>query len=274
MARKIPFYGDRFFTLPASSRRDVSSSSFVVVLSSTPTFKTPFKMGYAYEEWNDFATGFGTSFMMILATEIGDRTFFIAAIMAMRHPRLVVWTGAVGALFVMTVLSAVFGMTAVVFLPPWLVNWVVIWLMMYFGASMLRDGLKMKGVGFEEMEEVKEEMDEKEEQKEHNLSEYEKTSKGKAIRKVLLESFTLTFLAEWGDRSQMATIALAAVYSVFGVILGAAIGHAICTGFAVIGGRLIADYVSEKVVQISGGCLFIAFAFAGMIMELMDVYYE
>ena len=42
-------------------------------------------------DWADFASGFGTSFMMIMATEIGDRTFFIAAIMAMKHPRLIVW---------------------------------------------------------------------------------------------------------------------------------------------------------------------------------------
>ena len=42
-------------------------------------------------DWADFASGFGTSFMMIMATEIGDRTFFIAAIMAMKHPRLVIW---------------------------------------------------------------------------------------------------------------------------------------------------------------------------------------
>mmetsp|Transcript_32275 Transcript_32275/g.44315 ORF Transcript_32275/g.44315 Transcript_32275/m.44315 type:complete len:229 (-) Transcript_32275:138-824(-) len=225
-----------------------------------------------FDDWNDFATGLGTSFMMILATEIGDRTFFIAAIMAMRHPRLVVWGGAVGALALMTVLSAVFGMTAVSFLPPWFVNWIVICLMFYFGFTMLRDGLKMKsGGGFDELEEVEEEMGENE--NEFGLDEYEKKEKAKTMRKVLLESFTLTFLAEWGDRSQMATIALAAVYSVFGVILGAIVGHALCTGFAVIGGRLIADYVTEKFVQISGGCLFLAFALAGIAMELIH-YFE
>ena len=45
-----------------------------------------------------FHKAFGQSLAVILATEIGDRTFFIAAIMAMRHSRLVVWGGAVGAL--------------------------------------------------------------------------------------------------------------------------------------------------------------------------------
>ena len=36
-------------------------------------------------------------------TELGDETFIIAAIMAMRHPRLVVYAGAMSALGFMTV---------------------------------------------------------------------------------------------------------------------------------------------------------------------------
>jgi Ca2+/H+ antiporter, TMEM165/GDT1 family len=39
----------------------------------------------------------------ILVTELGDETFIIAAIMAMRHSRLVVYAGAMGALGFMTV---------------------------------------------------------------------------------------------------------------------------------------------------------------------------
>jgi Uncharacterized protein family UPF0016 len=45
--------------------------------------------------------------MQILVTEFGDETFIIAAIMAMRHPRLVVYVGAMSALVFMTVQSPV-----------------------------------------------------------------------------------------------------------------------------------------------------------------------
>ena len=41
--------------------------------------------------------------------QIGDKTFFIAAVLAMRHSRAVIFTGAVGALALMTVLSAIMG---------------------------------------------------------------------------------------------------------------------------------------------------------------------
>lgn len=55
---------------------------------------------------------------------------------------------------------------------------------------------------------------------------------------VLLESCILTFVAEWGDRSQIATITLASHLEPIGVTIGAIIGHALCTGLAVIGGKI------------------------------------
>ena len=51
-----------------------------------------------------FWKAFSTSTTMIIATEIGDKTFFIAAVLSMRHSRLVVFSGAVLALVCMTVL--------------------------------------------------------------------------------------------------------------------------------------------------------------------------
>ena len=46
----------------------------------------------------EFFEGAVKSGTMILISEIGDKTFFIAAIMAMRHSRATVFAGAVGAL--------------------------------------------------------------------------------------------------------------------------------------------------------------------------------
>lgn len=63
---------------------------------------------------------------------------------------------------------------------------------------------------------------------------------------IYLKSFTLTFLAEWGDRSQITTIILGAREDVYSVILGGILGHAICTGIAVVGGRLLAQKISVR----------------------------
>ena len=77
---------------------------------------------------------------------------------------------------------------------------------------------------------------------------------------ILTQAFTLTFFAEWGDRSQIATIALAAAKNPYGVTLGGVLGHALCTAIAVLGGRLLAMKISERAVFFVGGLLFLAFA--------------
>lgn len=64
--------------------------------------------------------------------------------------------------------------------------------------------------------------------------------------RVLMQAFTMTFLAEWGDRSQLTTIILAAREDIFGVVVGGVLGHLLCTGLAVIGGRIIAQRISVR----------------------------
>ena len=76
---------------------------------------------------------------------------------------------------------------------------------------------------------------------------------------VFVRAFSLTFLAEWGDRSQLATITLAADSDPLGVTLGGVVGHALCTGLAVLGGRAFASAISERVVLLAGGALFLLF---------------
>ena len=54
-----------------------------------------------------FTHAFIASFSVIVVSELGDKTFFIAAIMAMRHPRVIVFTGAILALVIMTIISGI-----------------------------------------------------------------------------------------------------------------------------------------------------------------------
>lgn len=77
----------------------------------------------------------------------------------------------------------------------------------------------------------------------------------------------MTFVAEWGDRSQITTIVLAASENLYGVIIGGVLGHAICTGIAVIGGRLIATKISVRTVTIIGGIVFLIFAITSSIWD-------
>ncbi|KAJ2968706.1 hypothetical protein NUW58_g10163 [Xylaria curta] len=83
------------------------------------------------------------SLTMILFSEVGDKTFLVAALMAMKHDRMVVFTAAFGALLVMTVLSAVLGHTLPALIPKRLTSFLAAGLFFVFGAKLLREGLAM-----------------------------------------------------------------------------------------------------------------------------------
>ncbi len=57
------------------------------------------------------------AFVMIVVSEIGDKTFLIAAIMATRHARITVFGGAFTSLVVMSVLSAAMGRVVLGLVP-------------------------------------------------------------------------------------------------------------------------------------------------------------
>lgn len=69
---------------------------------------------------------------------------------------------------------------------------------------------------------------------------------GLCFSPVFAQAFILTFLGEWGDRSQIATIALAAAHNIWLVSFGTIVGHSLCTGLAVLGGSWLAARISVK----------------------------
>jgi putative Ca2+/H+ antiporter (TMEM165/GDT1 family) len=89
-----------------------------------------------------------------------------------------------------------------------------------------------------------------------------KESDGKGTTNIqnIIETFCLIFVAEWGDRSMLATIALGAAQNPVGVAVGATAGHLFATFIAVIGGSLISKKISERFVAFCGGWLFLLFA--------------
>lgn len=111
-----------------------------------------------------FLQGFLASLSVVVVSELGDKTFFIAAIMAMKHPRIIVFAGAISALVFMTILSAAFGWIATV-IPRVYTYYASAVLFAIFGIKMLRDGWKMDpNEGQEELEEVQSELKRREDQ--------------------------------------------------------------------------------------------------------------
>jgi putative Ca2+/H+ antiporter (TMEM165/GDT1 family) len=230
--------------------------------------------GDDHETWHEIFHSFGLSFAMIIFSEIGDKTFLVAALMAMRHARLLVFSAALSALIAMTVLSAMLGHAFPTLLPKRLTTFAAAILFFVFGGKSLHEGLNMPrdaGIG-EEMREVEAELEEKELDmraggKGGDDSDSDSDSAGNdpyllesgrrsansnfaprinrpglgrhaingglgahkkksasspstlsgltnlfslMLSPAFVQTFIMTFLGEWGDRSQIATIAMAA----------------------------------------------------------------
>ncbi|MBW4666693.1 MAG: TMEM165/GDT1 family protein [Cyanomargarita calcarea GSE-NOS-MK-12-04C] len=196
-------------------------------------------------------TAFTAGLLLITISELGDKTFFIAVILSMRYPRRLVFAGVVAALASMTTLSVAMGQL-IAFLPKIYTHYATVGLFLLFGIKLLYNASRMSSKATEE---VVEEAAAAVEASEKNL----KNSRQNNLS-VLVETFILTFLAEWGDRTQIATVTLAASNNAIGVAAGAILGHTICAVIAVLGGRLIAGKISERTVTAIGGFLFLVFA--------------
>jgi putative Mn2+ efflux pump MntP len=103
--------------------------------------------------------GFTKSLAMTFVSEIGDKTFFAAAILAMRYPRRLVLAGCLSALIVMTILSATLGWAAPNLISRKWTHHITTLLFFGFGLWSLWDGFKEGGGGSEELAEVEAELD-------------------------------------------------------------------------------------------------------------------
>jgi putative Ca2+/H+ antiporter (TMEM165/GDT1 family) len=77
--------------------------------------------------------------------------------------------------------------------------------------------------------------------------------------KLLLTVFSVVFVAELGDKTQLATLLFAADKDVnrFLVFMGASLALILASAIGVLAGGLVAQYVSEKVLHSIAGIGFV-----------------
>jgi putative Ca2+/H+ antiporter (TMEM165/GDT1 family) len=247
-----------------------------------------------------FWSGFTKALVSTISAEIGDKTFFVAAMLSMKHSPFIVFTGAASALLLMTVFSVVIGKFLMSLFEKQITHYICIALFFFFAVKLLFEGITDTGGSLEdEMREVKLEIKQTELKRtsdvltpsvyhlmdteksaahpggEENRNELSWSTKITAwvwshLRsprsRVFAQAFLLTFLGEWGDRSQITTISLAGAENAYGVGVGSFIGHIGCTGLAVLGGKVLATKISAKHVNIAGGLLLLGFALYGVIV--------
>jgi putative Ca2+/H+ antiporter (TMEM165/GDT1 family) len=202
------------------------------------------------------ATAFGASLTAITLAELGDKTFFMALILAARHRARDVFIGAFAALTAVTLISLGLGYGLRELLPPTVVPWLAAVLFLGFGVKLLIDAQRM---GADEAEE-------EEQEAEQAINEAESRRRISSTWAVIWEAFALVFVAELGDRTQFTTIFLATApaFTFAGLLAGTLLGHALVTWLAVGAGKWIGGRISEKLLYRLSGGLFLVFGLVSL----------
>lgn len=193
---------------------------------------------------------FTEAFGVVFLSEFGDKSMFATALMAMKHSPFLVCVGALGALTVMTFIACFLGQLMHL-LPTTVTHYSSIALFVFFGLQMILQSRSLPdtpgGVGGER-------------------ADAEELVAGASMAQVqspvaiLAKVGSLIFVAEWCDRSMLATMALAASSNTVAVIGGATFANIICTGMAVCAATLVASKISERMVALVAGIMFEFFA--------------
>ncbi|MBD2423265.1 TMEM165/GDT1 family protein [Cyanobium sp. FACHB-13342] len=201
---------------------------------------------------------FGSSLTAITLAELGDKTFFMALILAVRHRARWVFLGAFAALTAVTLISLALGYGLRELLPQTVVPWLAAALFLGFGLKLLIDA---QGMAADAAEEEAEEAQEA-------INAAESSKPLTTAWAVVWEAFALVFVAELGDRTQFTTIFMATapaqVFSFAGLLTGTLLGHALVTWLAVGAGKWIGQRVNERLLYRLSGGLFLVFGLAAL----------
>jgi putative Ca2+/H+ antiporter (TMEM165/GDT1 family) len=168
----------------------------------------------------------GATFLLIALAEIGDKSQLVCMTLAARHHPRPVIAGAISAFAILNLLAVLFGAAVAAWLPEWLVILAVAVLFGAFGISSLR---------YQEEDE-------------------DETVEEKPGQGVFVTTFLLIFLAEFGDKTQIAVAGMSSTVAASAVWTGATLALAGTSVLGVIAGRkLLHKLPLLWIHRISGG---------------------
>jgi putative Ca2+/H+ antiporter (TMEM165/GDT1 family) len=174
----------------------------------------------------------GATFALVALAEIGDKSQLVCMTLSARHRGTPVVIGAVAAFAVLNLLAVLFGAAVAAWLPEWLVTLAVAVLFAGFGISALRY------TEADEDEEVE-----------------EKPGHG-----IVVTTFLMIFLAEFGDKTQIAVAGLGSTGEPSAVWAGATVALAMTSLLGVLAGRKLLNRLPLSWIHRISGVFFLLLA--------------
>lgn len=188
---------------------------------------------------NIFGTGgipvFLTTFVLVLLAEMGDKSQILVMAFTTRYKIRQVIIGVIVSIILLNSLAVLMGEIITTLIPTSYIQFLASIAFILFGLAAF-----------------------KKEDEELNKSSKIRLSPTVAVA----ASF---FIAELGDKTQLATMAFAAKYKMpLQVFLGATIAMIIADFIGLIAGAALNKYISPKYIKIVSGVLFMGFGFVGL----------
>jgi Ca2+/H+ antiporter, TMEM165/GDT1 family len=177
-------------------------------------------------------TAAGTTFLLVAFAEIGDKSQLVCMTLAARHRGLPVVIGAIAAFAILNLLAVLFGAAVAAWLPEWLVVVAVAVLFAGFGINALRYSDDDEDAEVEE----------------------------KPGHGIVATTFLLIFLAEFGDKTQIAVAGMGSTSEPSAVWTGATAALAVTSILGVLAGRKLLNRLPLKWIHRISGILFLLLA--------------
>jgi putative Ca2+/H+ antiporter (TMEM165/GDT1 family) len=178
--------------------------------------------------WRETGLAAATSFALIVTAEIGDKSQLVCMTLASRHKAWPVLLGAGAAFALLNTLAVVFGAAIASWLPEYIVAAAVAFLFGAFGIHALR----MNG---DEDEEIR-----------------EKSGHG-----IFFTTFLLITVAEFGDKTQLAVVALSSTAMPAAVWIGSTAALITTSALGVLAGRTILQKFPLALLHRISGAIFL-----------------
>jgi len=182
-----------------------------------------------------------TAFLLVFLAELGDKTQLAVISLSCRHSALHVFSGAILGLFLVDGVSILVGASIAAVIP---IRWITITSGVVFILFGVFTFLSKK----EDKTEVKEKS-----------------------RFPLFTSFYLVALGELGDKTQIATIALAAETSWDSVLLGVMMAFALSVGIGAFLGAKILVRLPKRWLKVGTASLFIALGIISVVSAILEI---
>ena len=244
---------------------------FVQEITTKPGFKPIIENQY-FEVTQAFYPSLIQSFLVIFLSEIADRTFILVLIYSLKMHWLPLIITSMLAMAFMNLLAIVAGYTVILLIPRSLIDWIGFGCFLAFGIFSVYEGITMESKTIHE--EYQEEMTEQ--GKNYQLANDEENNNNEANNEksmwaLCAELFGFLCLSELGDKSEISTVTIAAVYNLYAVLIGTMVAYFACILIATFLGLVIGKFLTEKMMTIIGGILFICFAIQIFIIKIFGL---